>query len=132
MVKTCGFSHVAINITDVDKSRDFYEKVIGLKKIPRPEIKIPGEWYGIGDNQLHLIGGKRRDHDGIDPTGPHMAIQVEDLEETKKTLSELGIPFLDAAAMRMQLPPEAQRLTGRQIWVRDPDGNVLELQQRMS
>ncbi|HJU28774.1 MAG TPA: VOC family protein [Candidatus Binataceae bacterium] len=133
MIKPSGFSHVAVRITDVDKSRDFYEKVIGLKKIPRPAINIPGEWYGVGDNQLHLIGGQRR-RDGIDPTGPHMAIQVEDLEETKKTLNELGIPFLDASALRgmANMTPEMQRLTGRQIWVQDPDGNVLELQQRFT
>jgi glyoxylase I family protein len=132
MVKPSGFSHVAVKITDVDKSRNFYENVIGLKKIPRPKINIPGEWYGVGDNALHLIGGERR-ADGIDPTGPHMAIQVEDLEETKKTLNDMGIPFLDAAAaMRgMALSPEAQRMVGRQIWVQDPDGNVIELQQRV-
>lgn len=129
MVKTTGFSHVAVRISDVDKSREFYEKVIGLKKIPRPEIKIPGEWYGIGDNQLHLIGGKSMARDGIDPTGPHMAIQVENLEETKKTLSAMGIPFLDAAPMMAKMPPEVVRLTGTQIWVKDPDGNVIELQQ---
>lgn len=134
MVKPSGFSHVAVKITDVDKSRNFYEKVIGLKKIPRPKINIPGEWYGVGDNALHLIGGERRTN-GIDPTGPHMAIQVEDLEETKKTLNEMGIPFLDAAtamrAMAANLSPEAQRMVGRQIWVQDPDGNVIELQQRV-
>ena len=133
MIKTCGFGHVAFNITDVDRSREFYEKVIGLKKIPRPDIKIPGEWYGVGDNQLHLIGGKRRP-EGIDPTGPHMAIQVEDLEETKKSLTEMGVPFLDAATMMrgiLNLPPEQMRLVGRQIWVQDPDGNVIELQQRL-
>ncbi|HKV53731.1 MAG TPA: VOC family protein, partial [Candidatus Binataceae bacterium] len=99
MIKPSSFGHVAVRITDVDKSRDFYEKVIGLKKIPRPQINIPGEWYGVGDNQLHLIGGEHR-FDGIDPTGPHIAIQVEDLEETKRTLTELGIAFLDASTLR--------------------------------
>jgi glyoxylase I family protein len=133
MVKPTGFSHVAVNVTDVDRARDFYEKVIGLRKIQRPEIKIPGEWYGVGDNQLHLIGGNRR-REGIDPTGPHMAIQVEDLEETKRTLTEMGIKFLDAATLMRNMPmtPEMQRLTGRQIWVQDPDGNVIELQQRVA
>jgi catechol 2,3-dioxygenase-like lactoylglutathione lyase family enzyme len=131
MLKTKGFSHVAVRITDVDRAREFYEKVIGLKKIPRPAIKIPGEWYGIGDNQLHLIGGERR-REGMDPTGPHMAIQVEDLEATKKALTEMGVPFLDAASMMGGLiTPEVQRLAGRQVWVQDPDGNVIELQQRL-
>jgi hypothetical protein len=63
-----------------------------------------------------------------------MAIQVEDLEETKKSLTEMGVPFLDAATMMrglLNLPPEQMRLVGRQVWVRDPDGNVIELQQRL-
>ncbi|MGH7935140.1 MAG: VOC family protein [Candidatus Binataceae bacterium] len=128
MIKTRGFSHVAINVTDVDKSKEFYEKVIGLKKIPRPQISIPGEWYGVGTNQLHIIGGKRRP-EGIDPTGPHMAIEVEDLEATKAELREIGIEFLDAVSMRMNLTPESQRMVGQQIWVKDPDGNVVELRQ---
>ena len=132
MIKVIGFSHVACNVGDVDRSRDFYENVIGLKTIPRPKVNIPGEWYGIGSNQLHLIGGERRKGE-IDPTGPHMAVHVEDLEETKKTLTEMGIPYLDQSAMRgvLNMNAETLQLAGRQIWVLDPDGNVIELQQRV-
>jgi predicted enzyme related to lactoylglutathione lyase len=82
IIKTATLNPFAVKITDVDKAKHFYENVIGLHKIPRPKIDIPGEWYGIGENALHLIGGKARD--GIDPTGPHMAIQVEDFEATKR------------------------------------------------
>ncbi|HTT75509.1 MAG TPA: VOC family protein [Candidatus Binataceae bacterium] len=127
MVKVTTINHVAINVTDVDKSREFYEKVIGLKKIPRPKISIPGEWYGIGQNAIHLIGGKRRE--GIDPTGPHIAVEVESFEATKAALNEMGIPYLDGEQMMASLPPEARRMVGQQLWVQDPDGNVIELRQ---
>lgn len=132
MIKTGKVNHVALRISDVDKSREFYEKVVGLKKIPRPDIKIPGEWYQLGDNALHLIGGDRR-RDGIDPTGPHIAVQVENLEESKKMLDEMGIKYLDAAVMmkNMKLSDEQMKMVGRQVWVADPDGNVLELQERI-
>ena len=132
MFKAFKFSHVAVNVTDVDKSRKFYEKVIGLKKLPRPKINIPGEWYGLGENAMHLIGGERR-KDGIDPTGPHMAIQVEDIDRTKKTLNEMGVKYLDAAMVmraRRRICRLNAKMVGRQIWVKDPDGNVIELQQR--
>jgi glyoxylase I family protein len=128
MIKTSGFSHVAVRVTDVDKAKKFYEQVIGLKKIPRPQIKIPGEWYGIGDNQLHIIGGEAR-LEGIDPTGPHMAIEVEDFEATRAKVEELGLPYLDGAKMRAGMTPEAQKMVGQQLWIRDPDGNVIELRQ---
>src|SRR5271170_2327194 len=127
MVKVTTINHVAINVKDVDKSREFYEKVIGLKKIPRPKINIPGEWYGIGENAIHLIGGER--HEGIDPTGPHIAVEVESFEATKAALNDMGIPYLDGARMVAKLPPETKRMVGQQLWVQDPDGNVLELRQ---
>jgi catechol 2,3-dioxygenase-like lactoylglutathione lyase family enzyme len=127
MVKVTTINHVALNVSDVDKSREFYEKVIGLKKIPRPKINIPGEWYGIGENAIHLIGGERRA--GIDPTGPHIAVEVESFAATKAALDEMGIKYLDGEKMLATLPPEAKRMVGQQLWVQDPDGNVIELRQ---
>ena len=126
-MKVTTINNVAIKVSDVDKSREFYEKVIGLKKIPRPKINIPGEWYGIGENAIHLIGGERRE--GIDPTGPHIAVEVESFEATKAALNEMGIPYLDGERMVAKLPPEAKRMVGQQLWIQDPDGNVIELRQ---
>jgi catechol 2,3-dioxygenase-like lactoylglutathione lyase family enzyme len=131
MIKTGRVNHVALKVTDVDKSRDFYEKVVGLKKLPRPKINIPGEWYQLGENALHLIGGEKRS--GIDPTGPHIAVQVDSIDETKRTLEEMGVEYLDAAVMiaRLNLSEEQRKMVGKQVWVQDPDGNVLELQERI-
>lgn len=131
MIKANDFAHVAIRITDVERSKKFYENVIGLKTIPRPQIRVPGEWYGVGGNQLHLIQSKARD--GIDPLGPHMAFEVEDFEAVKKALDEAGIPYLDGSRTNMvSVSPEAQRLLGQQLWVKDPDGNVVELRKSAS
>jgi catechol 2,3-dioxygenase-like lactoylglutathione lyase family enzyme len=82
-------------------------------------------WYGIGNGQIHLIVSKKQE--GPDPTGPHIAIEVEDLDATKASLREMGVPFLDGDAMRARLKEEDQRRLGRQIWVLDPDGNTVEL-----
>jgi len=43
MIKTTTLNHVAVRVTDVDKAKHFYENVVGLRKIPRPKINIPGE-----------------------------------------------------------------------------------------
>jgi catechol 2,3-dioxygenase-like lactoylglutathione lyase family enzyme len=116
MIKARGFSHCAVRIgTDVEKSKDFYEKVLGLKTLPRPNFGFGGAWYAVGNNQIHLISSKKRE--GIDPMGPHLAIDVEDFDETRKTLQEMGIEFLEAPGM----------VAGRQLWILDPDGNTIEL-----
>jgi catechol 2,3-dioxygenase-like lactoylglutathione lyase family enzyme len=123
-----GINHVAVIVSDVERSRRFYEQ-LGLRKIPRPETKVPGEWLGIGANQLHLVG--ERVADGrIDPRRPHMALEVEDLEVAKETLTKLGIPFVDASRQSViPLTKEALQLTGRQLWLEDPDGNMIELRE---
>ena len=125
MHKPVEFSHAAFRIADVDKSRAFYENVLGLKSLQRPDFSFKGMWYGVGRGQIHLIVSKKQD--GPDPTGPHIAIEVEDLDATKASLKEMGVPFLDGDAMRASLKPEDQRRLGRQIWVLDPDGNTVEL-----
>ena len=116
MIKAKGFSHCAVRIgEDVEKSKNFYEHVLGLKALPRPNFGFGGAWYGVGNNQIHLISSKKRE--GIDPMGPHLAIEVEDFEATKAALKEQGIEFLEAPG----------NFAGRQLWILDPDGNTIEL-----
>ncbi len=128
MVK--NLNHVAVMVTDVDKSRAFYQNVLGLEKIPRPQTKVPGEWLGLGDRQLHLIG-EPGPQGKIDPRRPHLALDVEDLEAAKKKLTEMGISFVDASKSQTVIPmTEATlRLVGRQLWLEDPDGNMIELRE---
>lgn len=127
MIKS--INHVAIVVSDVERSTNFYEKVLKLKKIPRPKVNVPGEWLGIGDNQLHLVG-ERAPEGKIDPRRPHMALEVEDLEAAKAALTEMGVPFVDASRQSViPMTEEALRLVGKQIWLEDPDGNMIELRQ---
>ncbi|HVN91264.1 MAG TPA: VOC family protein [Candidatus Binataceae bacterium] len=127
MVK--GINHVAIVVSDVDRSRKFYEK-LGMAKIPRPKVNVPGEWMGIGENQLHIVG-ERAPEGRIDPRRPHMALAVDDIEAAKKSLREAGINFVEPAARQDVIPmnEEVLRLVGRQIWLEDPDGNMIELRE---
>ncbi len=127
MFKPVELNHSAFRISDANKSREFYEKVLGLKPLPRPNFSFGGMWYGVGSSAIHLIVSKKLD--GPDPTGPHIAIEVDDLDATKVSLKEMGVPFLDGDGMAMttQLTEAERRLLGRQIWVLDPDGNTVEL-----
>ncbi len=51
--------------------------------------------------------------DGIDPTDPHFALEVDNLADVRRALDELGVPYL--------------ALGDAQLWIHDPDGNVVEL-----
>ncbi len=116
MIKVRAFSHTAVRVSDAERAKSFYENVLGLKQIGRPNFRFGGAWYGVGGNQIHLISSEKREG-GIDPLGPHIALEVEDFDEAKRTLEEQGIEYLEAPS----------NMAGRQLWLLDPDGNTIEL-----
>lgn len=116
MIKARNFSHVSLRVTDAERAKRFYREVLGLKEVPRPDLPFAGAWYGIGANQLHLISSEKLGA-GIDPKAPHFALDIEDFDAAKQTLKQLGIDFLEN--------PNA--VGGRQLWLLDPDGNLVEL-----
>ena len=105
--------HTSIRISSVERSRQFYEGVLGLAPDPRPDLGLPGMWYGLGDGQLHLIERQGTAAGNIDPTDPHFAIAVEDLDAMRRHLQTAGITMVDFG--------------GQQIWIHDPDGNTVEI-----
>ena len=107
-----GLNHASVRIADLARSRAFYEELLGLTRAPRPDLGVPGTWYDLRGSQLHLIQGEAMPVD-IDPSGPHFALEVESVAEVKRVLDARGVRYLDFG--------------GPQLWIRDPDGNVIEL-----
>ncbi|HYJ38570.1 MAG TPA: VOC family protein, partial [Chitinophagaceae bacterium] len=61
-----SFNHLALYVTDLQKSTLFYREVIGLDTIPEPFRDGKHTWFKISEHgQLHLIGGAKaaRDHE---------------------------------------------------------------------
>jgi catechol 2,3-dioxygenase-like lactoylglutathione lyase family enzyme len=110
-----SLNHASIRVGDLARSRAFYEGLLGLDTAPRPDLGFPGAWYAIGDSQLHLIQQQKVFED-IDPTDPHVALEVEDLAAVRRELDARGIAYRDFG--------------GKQLWIVDPDGNVVELCER--
>jgi glyoxylase I family protein len=124
MIKPVSVVHSALRIADAEKTRDFYQGILGLNTLPRPNFPQGGYWFGAGQSQIHVIVSKEGDMAGPgqpDPIGPHIAIEVEDFEATMQTLKERGIPFL--------LPKDfgMKNVAGYQLWILDPDGHTVEL-----
>lgn len=111
--------HTAILVTDLQASEHFYGKVLGLSKIDRT-LKYPGAWYQVGNYQIHLIVASTVPTDNQGEKwgrNPHVAFCVADLEAAKQELLDHHYPIQASASGRAA------------IFVKDPDGNVVELSQ---
>ncbi|MEN8260594.1 MAG: VOC family protein [Pseudomonadota bacterium] len=120
MVTISAFHHASLLIDDLDRSKGFYEGLLGLRSSnDRPQMPYDGVWYQIGAQQLHLLvlpspdaGLERPPHGGHDH---HVALTVSDFEALKQALDKAGVPYSLSKSGR------------KALFCRDPDGNALEL-----
>jgi catechol 2,3-dioxygenase-like lactoylglutathione lyase family enzyme len=113
-MKLAGVHHVSLNVEDAEKTGRFYIDVLGLEVLPRPDFPFAGYWLRTGNQEIHLIEVK----DHRVPGGEHFAFRVEDMDETVRELTERGVKV----SKPMQIPG-----AGRQAFLRDPSGNLVEL-----
>jgi catechol 2,3-dioxygenase-like lactoylglutathione lyase family enzyme len=120
-MKVTRFHHVSVNThgTPLEPLADFYREVLGLGDAPRPDIHgIPGVWHTVGDQQLHLVGSPPSG-DPIDSRGNHYCVSVTDIDEAIRELEARGIEYKRGV--------QGEGIV--QIWIADPAGNTIELQQ---
>jgi predicted enzyme related to lactoylglutathione lyase len=110
-IKTIGF--VGIPVTDLERAREFYEGVLGLKV---SDEMMGGKWieYSLGDNALAIVNVGEQWMPSDQGTGA--ALEMENFEEAIKQLKDRRIPF---AAERFETP------CCHMAVVQDPDGNKL-------
>ncbi|MDA2919379.1 VOC family protein [Desulfobacterota bacterium AH_259_B03_O07] len=109
-------------MTDVERSREFYKSILALEEIERPDFNFPGAWFSLGNRQLHLIqkpdAKTLRGSTEVDGMDGHFALRVRSYRETIEHLKAKDIPFRDYPVNPTPWP---------QIYLTDPDGNVIEL-----
>ncbi len=112
--------HMSFPVSDLDRSREFYEGVLGLSSIPRPDMgAILGIWYGAGGCEVHLIETPSGLDVGqtppkLNPLARHAAFSIERYDEALEQLQAQGLEVVESRA-------------AGQMWVCDPDGHIIEL-----
>jgi glyoxylase I family protein len=114
--------HVSVSVTDLERAKRFYGEVLGLPELPRPAFDFPGAWYALGERQLHLIihNAQRslRGTTDVDPRDGHLALRVDDVDTALERLRAHGVEVVES---RVNPTP------WQQLYLTDPDGNVVEL-----
>ena len=114
-----GLLHAGLLVSDLATARAFYESVVGLVRLPRPDLPYPGEWYALNAHQqLHLMQLPNPDQASIRPMhggrDRHIALGVTDLSLIKVRLDAAKVAYTLSRSGRPAL------------FCRDSDGNTLE------
>ena len=144
-----GVHHFGFSVTDINRTVDFYTKVLGIEIQSRSHNKYEtlgtalfGTKWGLNQQHADLelavmnIRGNRVEFiEYKDPKAEpyhkkpsiagsaHLAFKVDDIEETRKKLEEAGVEFHSPIQSFM----EAGKVEWKWCYFRDPDGIILEL-----
>jgi len=115
-----AFQHINLRSTDVERTREFYVRILGLRVGDRPPFASSGYWLYVGDQPIVHLVQRHSGDTAIAGSGnlDHVAFSSVNFEGTRRALQAAGIPFLEAI-----VPPDGTL----QILVNDPDGIKLEL-----
>lgn len=113
-MKLDGVHHVSLVVRDLAAARRFYVEALELEEIPRPPFPFPGAWLRSGAQEIHLI-----EEAGFEPPkGQHFAFRTSGLDALRERLTARGVEVRGPIDV-----PGA----GRQAFLRDPTGNLIEL-----
>ena len=129
MAKMEGLAHIGVFITDIERSKKFYEDVLDFETIWECGVE---EKDGTVTNVAFVKNGslvlelvrtanpQKRQDGWVD----HIALAVEDIEGIQKILEERGIEFeMDAPVLGASVFPNGAKW----LTFRGPDGEHLEI-----
>ena len=118
------YNHLALSVKDVDRSAEFYMRVLKLPEILN-RSKIEGvRWFVFSDGlELHLISAIKQDV--ITNKALHLALTTPNLDDFVKTLNTMKIAYSDWPGNPQKINIRADGI--RQVFFQDPDGYWIEV-----
>jgi glyoxylase I family protein len=122
MYKPLGLDHVVLRVTDQARSRRFYEDVLGCT-LAKYNERISLMHLRFGDALIDLLPAADKG-----PIGPEhfcLSIQCDDLKAVADDLRARGVALEGDVVQRFGAWGD-----GPSIYLRDPDGHMIELKPR--
>ena len=125
MIKLEGIGHVLLRVTDVERSKAFYSKVLGFEIVEEdPEhggtfMALEGQSHCIDLFPVKDLAAAERQTPGVRGLG-HIAFRVG----SEAALRDAWAGLLDAG---VTISRAIDHVSQKSIYFDDPDGNVLEI-----
>ena len=122
-LRVAELDHVVLRCRDQARALDFYTRILGLKEERRLE-RIGLIQLRAGSSMLDLVAATGRGEEGRNLDHFCLGVEAADLAEAARYLRANSVEVLGEPEMRY-----GARGSGLSIYVRDPEGNVVELKQ---
>ena len=122
-----GITHLALTVKDMDKSLDFYVRLLGFKKafsLKHPQTGNPWiEYLQAGNQFVELFYNATVDTPWNSSLRGfnHLCLQVDEIHSMVKGIEEAGYTI--------DSPVKEGSDKNLQAWLKDPDGVRIELMQ---
>ena len=116
--------HLALLVTDLNKSAEFYTQILGLNEITNQTKKSNIRWFAFADGvELHLIN---RSMDGVSlKKDIHLAVAINNLTAFTKMLDEKNVYYENWSGEANTTNERPDGVT--QVYIQDPDGYWIEV-----
>jgi catechol 2,3-dioxygenase-like lactoylglutathione lyase family enzyme len=128
-VKVSAIDHIVINVADVARSAQWYQKILGMEiRVFDPGSgKTPRTSLMFGNQKINV---RPRDADKIEWfTADHEAAGSDDLCFLTASTPDEVVAHLKACGVAIEEagPRQGARGTLRSVYCRDPDGSLIEI-----
>jgi len=119
--------HIGLNVSDLDRAKEFYQKVFGLEILHESDEQ-ERRFAFLGEGERLVLTLWQQPAGGFDPVRPglhHLSFQVENMEELKAVrarLEELNIRVLHGGIVS-----HMEGSASGAVFFEDPDGIRLEV-----
>lgn len=119
-----SFDHVALSVSDVEASAQFYEELFGLQRITDRAPMDGVRWLTMpGGGELHLLAIVPGEV--LTTQAVHLAVRTPDFDRLLAMIKRMGVEYTTWLGTG---PGVTERDDGtRQIYVKDPDGYWVEI-----
>lgn len=117
--KINGIQHVALSVKDLTASAKFYHEILGFEPLDVPKALFGIRfWFTIAPGQeLHLLNARMEMVTNNDRNASHFAVAIDSADDWELFFKKIGLKY-----------HRQQRIDGNwQIYITDPDGYVIEL-----
>ncbi|HEX5647442.1 MAG TPA: VOC family protein [Nitrospira sp.] len=122
-----GLRHLALRVTDLPRSRQFYEQLLGFQAVWEPDPENIYFSSGVDNLALHQISKTELDSYDSSKTQrlDHMGV-ILDSPATVDLMYQTILSKIDSLGGRIAKQPKQHRDGSYSFYFADPDGNLIQ------